>query len=411
METKTKKVNTSRSVYCFAESFIYTGLVYFIFFYLSPFKHSFLELNLHPLLVVVAVISMRYGTYLSTYGVLFATFFYFLAYLNVERDPIIFFASFEYSKFILMFFFTALFIGKLRDITDEKVIHMENEITRLKKGFRRQKRNNIKLTFTNSRLKNQIINSKESILTLHHLTSSLDEMGVEEIFTKTLLNIKQFIDCDVISIYSYNSEKNFARLKVKVGNGRLPGFFQIQEGEAHKQVVDSGKAMAFPLDVSGNTPVYIAPVVAEGKIIGFINVERLSFSVQERYSFEMFKIISHWLNRSLVRAIKRQHKEEMENVYEGTRILRMNSFNRRLEEEKNRKSLFKMEFLAFEGRHGGATPVEIHKRIEGKVREEDVVGMDDRVVRFIFPATELQNKGLLLAKLGEVLEGTDFYEI
>lgn len=411
MKIKTKCESESRSVYCFAESFIYTGLVYFIFFYLSPFKHNFLELNLHPLLIVVAVISMRYGTYLSTYGVLFATFFYFLAYLNVERDPIIFFASFEYSKFILMFFFTALFVGKLRDITDEKIIHMENEISRLKKGFRRQKRNNIKLTFTNSRLKNQIINSKESILTLHHLTSSLDEMGVEEIFTETLLNIKQFIDCDVISIYSYNSEKNFARLKVKVGNGRLPSCFQIQDGEAYKQVIDSGKTMAFPLDIVGNTPIYIAPVIAEGKIIGFINVERLSFSVQERYSFEMFKIISHWLNRSLVRAIKRQQREEAENMFEGTRVLRMNSFNKRLEEENNRKKLFKMEFVAFEGNHGGATPAQIYKMIEGRVREEDVMGMDERVVRFIFPATEPQNKGFLLDKLGEVLEGIDFYEI
>ncbi len=411
MNVKTKREITSRSVYCFAESFIYTGLVYFIFFYLSPFKHGFLELNLHPLLVVVAVISMRYGTYLSTFGVLFATFFYFLAYLNVERDPIIFFASFEYSKFILMFFFTALFIGKLRDTTDEKVIHMENEISRLKKGFTRQKRNNIKLTFTNSRLKNQIINSKESILTLHHLTSSLDEMGVEEIFTKTILNIKQFIDCDVISIYSYNSDKNFTRLKLKVGNGRLPSFFQIREEDAHKKVIDRGEAMAFPLDIDGNTPVYIAPVVAEGKIIGFINVERLSFSVQERYTFEMFKVISHWLNRSLAKAIKRQHREEMENMYEGTRILKMEYFNKRLEEENNRKKLFKMEFLAFEGHHGGATPQEINKRIEGRVREEDVVGMDQRVVRFIFPATEVQNRGLLLGKLGEVLEGIDFYEI
>lgn len=411
MNIKTKGEIKSRSFYCFAESFIYTGMVYFIFFYLSPFKHGFLELNLHPLLIVVAVISMRYGTYLSTFGVIFATFFYFLAYLNVERDPIIFFASFEYSKFILMFFFTALFIGKLRDSTDEKIIHMEDEISRLKKGFTRQKRNNIKLTFTNSRLKNQIINSRESILTLHHLTSSLDEMGVEEIFTKTILNIKQFIECDVISIYSYNPEKNFARLKVKGGNGRLPSFFQIKEGEAHKRVIDAGKALAFPLDIEGDTPVYIAPVVAEGRIIGFINVERLSFSVQERYTFEMFKVISHWLNRSLARAIRRQHEEDVENMYEGTRILRMKHFNRRLEEENNRKKLFKMEFLALEGNHGGATPLEVHSKIKGRVREEDVVGMDERVVRFIFPATEVQNKGLLVDKLGKVLEGIDFYEI
>jgi len=411
MKTKTHRVNLSRSFNCFAESFIYTGLVYFIFFYLSPFKHGFLELNLHPLLVVVAVISIRYGTYLSTFGVLFATFFYFLAYLNVERDPIIFFASFEYSKFILMFFFTALMIGKLRDITDEKVIHLENEVSRLKKGFTRQKRNNIKLTFTNSRLKNQIINSKESILTLHHLTSSLDEMGVEEIFTETILNIKQFIDCDVISIYSYNSEKNFARLKLKVGNGRLPGFFKIEEGRAHKKVIDLREAMEFPLDVEGDTPVYIAPILADDKIIGFINVERLSFSAQERYSFEMFKIISHWLNKSLVRAIKMHSEEEKKSLYRDTRVLKMNYFNRRLEEEMSRKKLFNMEFLAFEGRHRGMTPSQMNDLIRERVREEDIVGMDDRVVRFIFPATEVRNRALLLEKLSEVVEGTDFYEI
>jgi len=411
MKIKTYKKELSRSFYCFTESFLYTGLVYYIFFYLSPFKHSFLEMNLHPLLIVVALISVKYGTHLSTFGIMFASFFYFLAYLNVERDPIIFFASFEYYKFILMFFFTALLVGKLRDSTDEKLVHLESEIARLKKGFTKQKTNNMKLTFTNSRLKKQIINSKESILTLHHVTSSLDEMGVEEIFTKTILNIKQFIECDVVSIYSYNSEKNFARLRLKVGNGRMPSFFQIEEGSVYEEVLKKGETLEFPLDVKGYDPLYIAPILRDGDVIGFVNIERLSFSAQERYSFEMFKIISHWLNRALARAIVMHEEVEKENSYEGTRILKIDYFNKNLEEAITRKKLFNMEFLAFEGKLKGETPEEIDEMIKGRIREEDVVGMTEKTIRLIFPATEASYKQLLLDKLNEVFEGTDFYEI
>lgn len=401
----------SRSFYCFIESFTYSLLVYYVFYVLSPFKYEFLEMNLHPLVVVVALIAIKYGTHLSIFGVCFAIAFYFLAYLNLGRDVIIFFATFEYYKFILMFFFTALFIGKLKDSTEEQVIHLENELKRFKKGFRRQKQNNIKLTFVNSRLKNQIVNSKESILTLHKVTSSLDRMEVEGIFTETLLNIKQFINCDVISIYSYSEDRKFSRVKLKVGNTRMKSFFQVEDGSVHSQVVDQREVMEFPLDIHGDNPIYIAPIFSEDKIVGFINVERLSFNAKERYSFEMFKIISHWLNRSLVKAFEMHEKILLENTYPNTRILKMDYFNKYLKEEQRRKKLFNMDFIAFEGKIENMGIEKIEKAITGKIRDEDLVSVEGDIIRFIFPATEKESKSLLLNKLANVFEGIDFYEI
>lgn len=405
------KKDINRSLYCFAESFIYTSMVYIFFFYMTPFKHHFLELNLHPLLIVVAVISIRYGTHLSSFVVGFSAFYYFLAYLKVERDPVLFFATFEYYKFILMFFFTALLVGKLRDTTDEKIMHMESELKSLKKTYVKQRRNNVKLGFTNNRLKRQIINSKESIITLHHITSLMDSMWVEEIYTKALQNIRQFIDCDVISIYSYNEEKNFSRLKLSVGNRRMSSFFQLEDGSAHKKVAEAREVMQFPLEITGDTPVYIAPIMNKERVVGFINVERLSFEAQERYSFEMFKIIAHWLNKALAEAIDKDETEKAENSYEGTRILEMSYFNRRLEEEIRRKKLFDMEFMAFEGDIGDIDPGTAYERIRGNIRAEDVVGMDKGIIRFLFPASESKNKELLLNKVDRIFEGVDFYEI
>ena len=50
---------------CLLESAVYTILVLLIFYFLPYTKKEFLILNLHPLEIVVALMSLRYGNYLG----------------------------------------------------------------------------------------------------------------------------------------------------------------------------------------------------------------------------------------------------------------------------------------------------------------------------------------------------------
>lgn len=403
----------SRTFNCFIESLLYTTAVYLIFFHFSSFKYSFLDMNLHPLLIVIAVISLKYGTYMSGFVVSFSIFYYILSYIGLGRDMIIFFSSFEYYKFILMFFFTALFLGKLRDTTDERIMHLEKEVSKTKEDYDKQKENNVKLATINSRLKKRIVSSRESIITLNQIRSSFDNMSVEEIYTEAILIMRQFLECDVVSIYSFNSERNFMRLKLRAGNGRMPGFFQMKEDSVFSKVVEAGKPMEFPLNIEGDSPVYVSPIRNEEEILGFINIERMNLEASERYSYEMFKIITHWLNEALSEAFIKEEKEIKENSLENTGIFAMEYFNKIMLEEERRKKVMGMDFMAFETKLNGLSPKQVADHIEGKIRESDFIGMDDKRLRILFPATTSSSKDLLMEKISEIFKGVevDFYEI
>ncbi len=403
----------SKTFNCFIESLLYTTGIYLVFFHFSSFKYSFLDMNLHPLLIAIAVISLKYGTYMSGFVVSFSIIYYILSYIGLGRDMIIFFSSFEYYKFILMFFFTALFLGKLRDTTDERIMHLEKEVAKTTEDYDKQKENNVKLATINSRLKKRIVSSRESIITLNQIRSSFDNMNVEEIYTEAVLIMKQFLDCDVVSIYILNSDKNFMRLKLRAGNGRMPGFLQLKDESIFSEVIKAGKPMEFPLDIEGDSPVYVSPIKNEEDILGFINIERMSLEASERYSYEIFKIITHWLNEALSEAITKEMKEINENSLENTGIFTIEYFNKIMLEEERRKKLLGMDFMAFETKIKDHSPKEVAEIIEGKVRESDFIGMDDERLRILFPATTSANKELLMGKIAELFHGieADFYEI
>ncbi|WP_321328751.1 hypothetical protein [uncultured Ilyobacter sp.] len=398
---------------CFIESLLYTTVVYLVFFHFSSFKYSFLDMNLHPLLIVIAVISLKYGTYMSGFVVSFSIIFYILSYVGLGRDMIIFFSSFEYYKFILMFFFTALFLGKLRDTTDERILHLEEEVTRAREDYEKQKENNVKLITVNSRLKKRIISSRESIVTLNQIKSSFENMNVEQIYTEAVLIMRQFLECDVVSIYNFNAEKNFMRLILRAGNGRMPGFLQLKDGSVFSEVIKAGTPMEFPLDVEGESPIFVSPIKKNNEILGFINIERMGLDASERYSYEMFKIISHWLNEALSEAFVKEEKEIKENTLGNTGIFTMEYFNKIMLEEERRKKLLDMDFMAFETKLKGVTPEEVADKIKGKVRESDFIAMDSERLRMLFPATTAASRELLVEKISGMFQGieVDFYEI
>ncbi|WP_320046755.1 hypothetical protein [uncultured Ilyobacter sp.] len=403
----------SKTFNCFTESLLYTTAVYLVFFYFSSFKYSFLNMNLHPFLIVIAVISLKYGTYMSGFVVSFSIIYYILSYIGLGRDMIIFFSSFEYYKFILMFFFTALFLGKLRDTTDERIMYLEEEVSKAREDYEKQKENNVKLITVNSRLKKRIISSRESILTLNQIKSSFKNMSVEQIYTEAVLIMRQFLECDVVSIYSFNLEKNFMRLILRAGNGRMPGFLQVKENSVFSEVIKAGATMEFPLDIEGDSPVFVSPIRNNNEILGFINIERMSLEASERYSYEMFKIITHWLNEALSEAVVKEKKEIKENSLGNTGIFTMGYFNKIMLEEERRKKLLDMDFMVFETKLEGVTPEEVAEMIKGKVRESDFIAMDDVRLRILFPATTAASKELLMEKIATLFQGieADFYEI
>lgn len=393
------------------ESFIYCLIVYLVFFYFSNFKIDFLEMNIQPLTIVIGIMALKYGVYISLQTVIIASLFYILAYYQIGNDPVVFFLDFNYYKFVLIFFFIALSLGRFSDNLRKKIDELKSENEDLEDRLKDQREKNLELVNINERLKGRIIGSKESILTLHQITSSILTKSVEKIFTQILEILTDFIGCDVLSIYIYNKEKNTLRARIKIGNSVISNFIEIQEGSIYQKVLQKKETLEGDREKNINEPVYIAPILNGDEVIGLINIERLKYGNKEKYLLELFKVISQWINNALVDAFKRSKIEVENNSFKGTRIYNLEYFAQILEEDKKRKKLFNSDYIALEGENKGLKPEELQKRIGGKIRDMDIIGMNEETIKFLFVNANRESKPLLLERISEIVPGVEFYEI
>ncbi|MCQ8212776.1 hypothetical protein NON08_09620 [Cetobacterium somerae] len=392
-----------------AESILYCLLVYLIFFYYSNFKSEFLTMNIQPLAIVVGLIALKYGVYSSLQTVLVASFFYIFSYYQLGNDPVVFFLDFNYYKFILIFFFIALTLGRVSDNFRNRIVELQEKNIDLDERLKSQREKNIMLVNINERLKTRIIGSKESILTLHQITSSILTENVERIFTQILEILIDFLGSDVVSIYIYNKERNIFRGRIKIGNSLLPNFIEVKEGDLYSKVLKN------KVTLEGNRelkePVYISPILKNNEVVGVINIERLKYGNEEKYLLELFKVISQWINNALVKAFEENEKEIKNNVFENTRIYNLKYFSYVLEEDKKRKKLFNTEYIALEGKNPGLTPIQLNELLKGKVRDIDIIGMNEEVIKFLFVNASKKDKDLLTKRIGDILLGVELYEI
>ena len=400
-------------VRCMVESLVYSIIIYFIFFEFRNIKENFLIMNIHPLAMMVAFLALKYGVYIGFVSCVMATLTYLTAYILLGNDLVLFFLKVEYYKFFLMFLFINIFFGKFKINFEEQKEKIFDEKTELEKRYNEQKEKNIELVILNNRLKNQIINSRESLITLYKIERSLRGKNVEQVYTEIMIIFKQFLNCDTASIYRIVDSEHMRSI-LKFGKSNMRSFidFESEDGKRFKEVMKEQKPMEFPIDLDGKQPVYVSPIFVQNKLSGFINIEKLNFNVKERYTFEMFKIMSEELKDTLKIIFEKMEIERKEYFYTDSRnIVKWDYFNTIVEESQRRKNLFDIDYLLFEGRNKNFSCDEIINLIKGKIWRNDYITFNKEYIRFLFTMTDLDRKESLKNKIESYFSGVEFYEI
>ena len=402
-----------KTFYCTIESIVYSAVIYILFFHFNNLKEDFLIMNLHPLVVMVGFLALKYGVYIGFISSIMAIITYILAYISLGNDIFLFFFKFEYYKFFLMFLFIDILLGKIKLNFEEQKEKITEEKIEFENKYEDQKRKNTELIIINNKLKNQIINSRESLITLYKIKRSLRDKTVEQLYTEIMIIFKEFLNCDTASVYKI-VEKNNLRSILKLGNSNMPSFilFESEIGDRFKEVVKSKVPMEFPVDLDDKQPVYISPVYIKGELSGFINIEKLNFNVKERYTFEMFKIVSEELEDALELIFEKMKVEHKEYFYDETgNIVKWDYFNTIVEECERRKNLFETNYLLFEAKNLKLSSQEIIEIIKDKIWGNDYITFNDEYIRFLFTMTGLSRKENLKSKIESYFDGVEFYEI
>ena len=284
---------------CLLESAVYTILVLLIFYFLPYTKKEFLILNLHPLEIVVALMSLRYGTYLGILSSFIAISGYIFAYLHSGNDMILFLLKFQYYKFFLMFLFTAMILGKFKLNYKNREEDLKKGFEHLENSFQEEKEKNQQLLDINISLKNQIIRSGGSIVSFHNLKRELLQIKKEESYEKILEIFRQLLACEVCSMYTLADNKLTRRFEIGKSKMEREILLNTKEGERFLEVSKKSTSLNFPFDITGKQPIFIGPLYNEKNIIGFLEIENFSYTTGEKYNFELFKILMEEINEIL----------------------------------------------------------------------------------------------------------------
>ncbi|RRD40646.1 hypothetical protein EII29_01545 [Leptotrichia sp. OH3620_COT-345] len=301
---------------CLLESSVYTLVVIVIFYFLPFSKEHFLILNLHPLAIVVAFMALRYGIYLGFVSALVTTLGYIYVYSALGNDMVLFLLKFQYYKFFLMFLFIAMFLGRFQTNYKTREEDLKREMYNLKSLLESAEKTNSELLNINLSLKNQIIQSKGSILSFQNVKKNLfEKTNIEAVYEDSMNILKQFLDCEKAGIFTL--ENNILENKVQLSDSFIENEMPITSENAHRfmETFKKGVPLEFPIDLNGKNPVFIAPLFTGKEINGFLEVESLTYSTSKSYNFEVFKIIASEINNAL-KIIQERNKSKEKKDYE-----------------------------------------------------------------------------------------------
>ena len=397
-------------LYSCLESIILTVIVSYFFHN----NYNFLTLNLHPLLIITAVITLRYGRWPGLMSAFISSISYTYIYLLADKSFYLLFTEFSNYKFFLMFFLTAVILGRFKDNYQIKINNLEEEKEKLIEDNKELNNNLEEVTFIKDEIKKQIVGAEHSILSLYEMAQSLESLEPESLYTEVMKVFKKFLEAEIISLYTLDKENDFLRLKLRVGGkSEMDNSIELAKYPCLNRVIQqketSKRHNGCPY--SKQRAVFVAPIIDRGQVLGIVNIEEIEFTKITDYSYQLFKVIMDWLNNSLAKAISYEEKIANEKYYGETSIMKYSFFEKRLNEEEKREKEFKMDFqiLAYENR-AELDLINIDNIFSGLIRKTDVMAYDkkEKIIYLLFPATHAEYMGIIKkrinSKIGDKLE-------
>jgi len=365
--------------YCCVESTIMAGTIYLVWFAYNPYPERFLAMNMHPLLIMVGLMALRYGNYLGVLSATIASLVYLYAHAYLGRDLVIFFTSWEYYKFLLMFYLTAVTLGTFRDYSDNKIAELGAQLSENKHDLGTLIEAQQKALFVNSELKKQIIGTEDSILSLYSLASALESLRPEVLYTELASVMAHFLRAQAVSIYTVDSDEQFLRLKVSLGHDVTPArSLRTLDFTYLTTVVSEKRAYRVSADSAPRDPVFSAPITKDGHVIAVVNVDKADFYMVTEYSFDLFKVIIEWVSKSLIRALEVEESLHENYYHPNSRLLKLVYFMERVAEEKRRLTKYGLPYSLLRLANGGQSHAVAGDGLSECLREVDVVGYDDQ---------------------------------
>ncbi len=395
-----KTVDQKKWIWIGLEAIFLNGFVFGLFFLLNSNREWFIQMNIHPFIFVIALMAIIYGNYAGLLCATISSALFVSAYILLGKDPYLFISEFVHYKFLLMFYLTAAILGYYSDHKRHIEEDLQEEQRRVRRDLTRLTQDYKKMSFIKDELKKQIIGAEQSILALYEIASSLESLETESIYTELIGVLTQFIHAKSVSIYTVTSSQ-FLRLKIRLGESQwMKNSIALEDFPLMGEILQT--RVTFRNTGQANLPLLVAPILANNQVVGIVMVEEIEFSNLTEYTFQVFKLVMDWTQKSLARAILHESTTEKKAYFPKTRLLRPAFFDKRLSEEQKRAKRFELPFAVLEYSLPEEIPkTEIDHLLRSVLREVDQTGYDEKggKIRILLPLCNPDTTAMVAERL------------
>jgi len=252
-------------------------LIFLLFILIPEISNRFLEMNIHPLVLITAAIGIRHGYIAGLIAALTSSIVYIAAYLITGLNITLFFSSYIYYKFVIMFFVTGYATGRVRDTYTRNVRTMMTANSEILEEYAKLEQDHAKSIEMYNELRNQIIGSEYSIFSLYEIAASLQTTNPEKVYTESIGLLHKFIKATTIAIYTLESG-GYMRLKIIYGDyTRKRSSIRFVDEPKYVQLVEKAKPVRWTREEDEDFPLFSAPIIDGETVIGIINIDDIEF--------------------------------------------------------------------------------------------------------------------------------------
>ncbi|MCT4618286.1 MAG: NAD-dependent epimerase/dehydratase family protein [Marinisporobacter sp.] len=367
-------------------------------------KRKGIEISIDIKLAYIIIIGIIYPSKQVAISILLSCLLFIFENKHIGHDMI----SLIYNVNTLLHFSLYIFVGTvLGYATDNRMIEIENkqdEIEEIKEKFNFLYEMHNESKIVRKELQEQILNAEDSFGKIYKITSTLDALEPEKIFSETVGVIEEIMKGEDVFIFSVARGQEYLRLisKSQNSNINLPKSIKIKDYFEIEKLMHT-KEIFVNRELKEKLPMIMAPIIVKDQVIAIIAIYNMAFEAMALYKQNLFKVVTNMITAALARAYEYEQAIDDEKYVGETFVLKYEYFNRLLQNKIFARQKNNTEFVLLKIVENEWRGNRIWEKLKNSIRELDYIGVNSKDELFLLASnTQLEESKILIERLKKI---------
>lgn len=353
--------------------YLENGLFFFVIATLTLSQIRLLEnLLLDYSMIYIFVMGMLYGIRHAMIAVILSSMLELINKLVVGRELFSLFFDAQYLFTITLYVGIGLIVGYFTDSRKQEQKWLKQQLEDSLKRYQFLREVYQDTCEIKEKLQEQLMKNRDGIARNYRVMTMLDHREPEEVIAASIDVLEEWIEGGKFSYYTVSKDSTLNRI-IYSAHPCNDGLRTLEIDFDFKQHIE-GKRIFINRKLQPYLPLMAAPIFHQEKMIGIITIDELDYE-QINYTTEnRFRICADMLSRFLTKALDYVELKPGRRYFEGTKILKEETFVQILECKGRAKQKEQLDYELIELPLLSLSPREFEAMFQSYLRECDYIG-------------------------------------